>query len=379
MTRFVAHVISVCAVLVLGTASLRAQVIIMEDFAGSGAPLDGTVADLFDGGITAAGGANAWRAGDAFFDDGAVVMGNSTSSSAYLNLGSYINDRRGSASGDFELTMTISETTGNWISLGFVPSNAPRLDDDFVNESGLGTIIYRNPNNELDMFAGPSNTGVVDGPNDLVGARTVTVRLDLTPAGGYDGETNFGTVTWSDSDLGFLGSSIYTSSRNFGTVFISEAGDSGGSISDLSLTQFVPAAVGWGVDGGGSFNVAGNWLDNVVPTSTATFGWALTGANAPAAVTLDSPVSLNEVVFENISSYSLDGPSTLTLTGGATLNATEGTHFVTAQIAGTAGVTKTGNGIVVLTNGANSYTGNTTITGARWRLPIWPPRTQLPA
>ncbi len=363
MTRFVAYVTFACSALLWGAASLPAQIIITEGFGGSGAALDGKPADLFNPGIELSGGSSTWRAGDAFFDDGAVVAGNPISSSAYLNLGSYINDRRGSASGDFALTMSISETTGSWISLGFVRSNSPRLDDDFVNESGVGTIIYRDPNNELDMFAGPSNSGAIDGPNDLVGARTLTVRLDLTPASGYDGETNFGTVTWSDSELGILGSSTYTSQQIYGTVFISEANDSGGSIGGLSLTQFVPAAVGWGVDGSGSFNVAGNWLDNVVPTSTATFGWALTGTNAPAAVTLDTPVSLNEVVFENINSYSLDGPSTLTLTDSATLNATEGTHFITAQVAGSSGVTKTGNGTVVLTNGANSYTGNTTISG----------------
>ena len=318
MFRNLASALSVFSMLLLGATTLHAQVLIVEDFSGSGAALNGVTADTFDAGIISAGGANTWSAGDAFLDDGTVVDGNdNTSSSAYLNLGSYINDRRGSASGDFDLTMTISETTGNWISLGFVPSNAPRIDDDFVNESGIGTIIYRDANNELDMFAGPSTNGGIDGPNDLVGARTLTVSLDLTPAGGYDGETNFGTVTWSDSILGFQGSSTYTSELNFGTIFISEAKDSSGSISDLSLTQFTPAAVGWGVNGGGSFNVAGNWLDNVVPTSTAVFDWALTGANAPAAVTLDAPVSLNEVVFENIASYSLDGPSTLTLTGGA--------------------------------------------------------------
>ena len=41
-------------------------------------------------------------------------------------MGSYIDDAKGTAAGLFELTMTISETTGTaWISLGFGKENTP--------------------------------------------------------------------------------------------------------------------------------------------------------------------------------------------------------------------------------------------------------------
>ncbi len=119
----------------------------------------------------------------------------------------------------------------------------------------------------------------------------------------------------------------------------------------------------WNVDGGGSFNVNGNWTDNVVPTSVALFGDVLTAPNAPASVTLDSAVSLTNLNFQSANSYSIDGPSTLTLTGDATVNVTEGVHEVSAKIAGSNGLTKTGGGTLTLSNSSNSYTGNTSVLG----------------
>ena len=163
-------------------------------------------------------------------------MGNG---SAHLNLGSYINDTAGTEAGRFELTMTIAETLGTWIAFGFSTVNEPDPTENFTNPKtpGIATILYRDADNELDMFTGPQNAGGVDGPNGLVGARTVTVSLDLTPSGGYNGTDNFGTVTWFDSVLGALGSNTYATARSFGSILISEAGSTTGTVSALTLTQ----------------------------------------------------------------------------------------------------------------------------------------------
>jgi autotransporter-associated beta strand protein len=115
----------------------------------------------------------------------------------------------------------------------------------------------------------------------------------------------------------------------------------------------------WDVNGGGSFNVAVNWSDGVVPTGQAIFGSALTSANAPATVTLDSPASVTGVKFQNSNQYILAGPSALTLTGSATV-AVSGTHQIIADIAGTVGLNKTETGTLVLA-AAKSYTGTTSV------------------
>jgi hypothetical protein len=91
------------------------------------------------------------------------------------------------------------------------------------------------------MFGGTSNTNPVDGPDGNTGPRTVTITLDLTPGGGYNGTNNFGTVTWSDSVLGTIGSFTYTSARDFGSILISGANPFTGAISNLALEQVLPA------------------------------------------------------------------------------------------------------------------------------------------
>jgi hypothetical protein len=216
--------------------------LVEENFGGTGTALNGTAADTFAAGITAAGGSATWAAGSAFLDDGTVTVG-SAQTGAYLNLGSYINDAKGTAAGQFDLTMTISETVGEWISLGFTTQNTPSTAKNFTNTgtggttTGIATIIRREIGDwDLDAIAGPGNTNQVPGPEET-GARTLTVSLDFTPTGGWDGASNFGTVTFSDSVYGTIGSHTYTADNSFGAIFISEAGVSGGTISALSLSQ----------------------------------------------------------------------------------------------------------------------------------------------
>jgi hypothetical protein len=228
------------------TLSRNGTVIVIEDFDdSSGSGLFGTLADTFSPDITAAGGSATWAANSGFGNNGSVSVDRKAT---YLNLGSYINDAKGTSDGLFELTVTMSETTGSWLSLGFAQENTPNTDKNFTNTGtgtattyGLGTIIYRaqtaSPAGELDMFGGPGNQNVVDGPDGNTGSRTLTVTLDLTPAGGYNGSTNFGKVTWSDSVLGILGSYTYTTNRNFGSILISGAESSAGFIRGLTLSR----------------------------------------------------------------------------------------------------------------------------------------------
>ena len=187
-------------------------------------------------------------AASTFLQNGAASGGNA---SAHLNLGTFINSARGTANGKFQLTATIAPGTGSWLSLGFATQNAPSTAKNFTNTgsgvttTGVATIIYRGQNSgvvpgELDMFGGTSNTTAVDGPDGLTGPRTVTITLDLTPAGGYNGTNNFGTITWTDSVLGTLGTFTHTTTRDYGSIFISGANSFTGAISNLSLTQVLP-------------------------------------------------------------------------------------------------------------------------------------------
>lgn len=239
--------ITLTAICSLSFTASHAQIIIQETFGGSGSALNGTTAEIFDAAIVTAGGSATWNANGNFLDNGTV--NNGSDAGASLSLGSYVNDAKGTAGGKFELTYTVSQTTGAWISLGFSATAAPTAHFTSTEGAGLATIIYRGMNTafgnlgELDMYAGPRTTGAVDGPDGNIGARTLTATIDFTPAGGYDGTTDFGTVTWSDSVLGDLGSAALPNS-SFSSILISTSTTSG-TISDLTLTQVPePSAFG---------------------------------------------------------------------------------------------------------------------------------------
>jgi autotransporter-associated beta strand protein len=130
-----------------------------------------------------------------------------------------------------------------------------------------------------------------------------------------------------------------------------------------ALVAYTPLTVvsdQWNVNGGGSFNTPGNWSENAVPTQSPVFGSVLTAENAPATITLDSSVSLTGVSFQNPNQYILAGPGTLTLTGAREVAVGAGAHQITANVAGTAGIVKSGSGTLVLPN-AKSYTGTSDV------------------
>ena len=217
--------------------------LIQENFGGTGsAGLNGTGADTFNPALVTAGGNATWRAGTSFRNNGAVNS-DTAQASACLDVGSFINNHKGHVDGKFVLSATLSQTTNTWISLGFSQLNAPVTTQNFTHStaSGAATIIYRaqdaSPAGEFDMFP-TLNQNPIDGPDGNTGARTLGVALDLTPSGGYNGTTNFGTVTWTDSALGTVGSHTFTAAVNFGSILLSEANTSTGVVSNLTLTQF---------------------------------------------------------------------------------------------------------------------------------------------
>ncbi len=234
-------VVAATSLLVLGSSicPCHSATIIHETFGGTGSALSGTTAEIFNTAIVTAGGSATWNANSNFLDNGTV--NNGADAGASLSLGSYVNDAKGTANGKFELTYTVSQTSGAWISLGFSATAAPTAHFTSDAGAGLATIIYRGVDTafgnlgELDMYAGPRTTDAVDGPDGNTGARTLTATIDFTPAAGYDGTTDFGTVTWSDSVLGDLGSAALPNS-SFGSILISTSKTSG-TISNLTLTQ----------------------------------------------------------------------------------------------------------------------------------------------
>ncbi len=227
--------------LILASTSANAAFIIVDEkFDGTGNAISGTTAETFDSAITTAGGSDTWTS-SSYFKDNGNYSGGPQPRSARLNLGSYLNDAKGTVTGKFDLTATISSGSVDWLSLGFRNSGSTNISNNFETFGGIGTMILQN-NGDIDMFGGVGNANEV-AADDVTysGPRTLTVSLDLTSAGGYDGTSNFGTVTFSDSVAGEFGSYTYTSDQNFQSILISSATGPGGGLTGdydaLTLVQ----------------------------------------------------------------------------------------------------------------------------------------------
>ena len=220
--------------------------VLSEAFGGlSGSNLAGTTADTFDSAITTAGGSSNWVANAAFKADGSVA---SNSGSAYLNLGNYINNLKGTADGKFILTATIGQPSGSfWISVGFSAANlsTDQSATNFVGAfTGVATAVNRVTGATGNEYFGKGITAATTNPDAGIfsGAVTFTTTLDFTTAGGYNGTSNFGTATFTNSFNSVVGSYTYTTNQTF-TGLGFTASSTSGTISALSLVQVTASAV----------------------------------------------------------------------------------------------------------------------------------------
>ncbi|WP_428938199.1 hypothetical protein [Fontivita pretiosa] len=120
---------------------------------------------------------------------------------------------------------------------------------------------------------------------------------------------------------GFNGSSV--SSLNY-TVFID----------DVVYTVGTVAGSNWNVNANGNWSNAANWTGGVpnAPGAVANFGSVIT---APRTVTLDAPMTVGVVNFDNANSYTISGSSTLTIdatSGNGAINVLSGSHSIAAPI-----------------------------------------------
>ena len=255
---------------------VQAQVVLVEAFTGPPATgmLRGSSA-VFNQAVIDAGGTATWNAADNYLADGSVGFSEGNTC-ATLDIGDVINDAKGTPEGLFELRVTIEQPTRadgdtrpTWYSIGFSQRELPFTNNHWINRDGLATLMYHE-RGEYDLWAGngftpngqtPSGAANPHAPipatEDVEGTRTIIVEIDVRES---DGVSNFGTVTYFDSEVEFpLFTFNYTNAAipnnqggvsipmdpNFASIMISEANSTMGTYSNLTLTQVVtPVGLG---------------------------------------------------------------------------------------------------------------------------------------
>ncbi|WP_425395565.1 beta strand repeat-containing protein [Aeoliella sp.] len=363
---------------ILATATAHAQTTLYsDDFSGNGGLLNGAAVDISNGLSTN------WIANSAFLDDG--TTDGSLSGSALLDVSLQPN-----AQYNLSVDIGVNAVGGDWGGFGFASGDAATFiglpgadggnDDRFTDgPGGRSWALLRDIDGALNVGdveyfggAGAANGFNADDTLDIVANTTYdaemqlitaadgssyTVELFINGASVLDGDSGLGTPRTITDSIALIGSVGLTFNNTLTT---------GHTFDNFLLTEQVLGAPDnvWKVDGGGNFNDSANWSENTVPTSKATFGAVLTAANSPATVTLDSPVSLNNIVFSNgVADYIINGGNTLTMIGDADVS-TVGRHWLSVDVAGSAGLTKSGAGELILDAG-NSFNGALTVNDGR--------------
>ncbi|TAK90477.1 MAG: hypothetical protein EPO07_20350, partial [Verrucomicrobia bacterium] len=168
---------------------------------------------------------------------------------------------------------------------------------------------------------------------------------------------------------GYTGTTYTNTGLTLGTTYyyvITATGVNGasGNSPEASAT---PGSSIWISTLGGNWGTTGNWLGGGVANgsgSTADFSTLTLSSNV--TVTLDSARTEGTLKFGDVGDaydWSVIGANTLTLAGKATVKVVNQSATISTPIAGTAGLTKTGAGTLILGGATESFTGGTTNNG----------------
>jgi hypothetical protein len=221
----------------LATAASAQIIIVGHTFDGDGTNLAGDTVDT-----VAAGVATKWSASSAFNRDGSIENpGSGVHRSAFLALGSVMNDAKGQADGIFTLTTVFSSlssltTNSGWIASGLGEGTwdvTTSFASGTAGANGLASTMWdADPFGEVKVYDGPRTTGSASIGTDNTGSVTFTTVIDLS---GWNGSSNYGTVAYSFNG-GTVTNSAFTANQTFDNLVVS-AFATGGAISSIQLTQ----------------------------------------------------------------------------------------------------------------------------------------------
>ena len=268
-------------------------------------------------------------------------------------------------------------------------NNGAHLQLDFGVTNQITALVLNGANQSAGLYSSANASPYLTGsgyllipPSNLTQAPTFS-----PPAGSYIGALN---VTISSATAGATiyyttdGSTPTTASPNGAApvavvlpantnltiqAFALASGYNASSVQSAAYSTYTNYA--WINPAGGNWFTATNWTNNAVANGVgmpADFSeLALSGS---ATVTLNTPITVGSLIFgdqANANNWTLanGGAGPLTLNNGtntAAIVVNNQTTTISAVLAGTNGLVKTGLGVLVLTN-ANTFSGGATVNG----------------
>jgi len=103
-----------------------------------------------------------------------------------------------------------------------------------------------------------------------------------------------------------------------------------------------PGTEQWAIDGDALWNAGSSWTSNIVPDGVDAVANFLEQITSDRTVTVDLPVTVGTISFDNVHSYTLAGPAEITLqtsSGDARINVLKGSHTISSPVSLAGGLT----------------------------------------
>jgi autotransporter-associated beta strand protein len=258
-----------------------------------------------------------------------------------------------------------------WIntSLGiinFAGSSLQRLEVGGVDEGNTGTITTNNGNFGLgQLIVGTEDQTSLLQLTDQIDNQNRFGNSEALYLYGYGGQS--GLQILNNSTLVLNGINVYSWDALSNTSIHLNSLFGPGVLSipfgdgRIQLTSGV-GPFAWANSGSSNWSSVNNWNPQFIPNGDFKAVFA-GGVGGPTTVTVDDDIQIGEVEFNNPShSFTIagDGSHGLELVGASKIEVSAGTHVISAPILGNNGLTKTGEGTLIL-SGNNTFTGTTQI------------------
>ena len=269
----------------------------------------------------------------------------------------YLIKRATSAGGPFTFLASITETV--YYDIGLSASATYYYQVIAVNAGGVSITATNSANG---LQPAPASLSAVGDDQQIIlswpaasGATSYTLKRGISSGN----ETT--TVISGYAGITYTNTGLVNETTYFYVLTATGPGGTSGSSVEASATASAASSSTWAVDANGNWNTAANWSDGLIafgPGNTADFS-ALT-LTANRTVTLDSDRTLSGLTFGDHSSsfnWTLAGTNKLAFGASPNINVVNQSATVTTVIAGSAGLTKTGLGTLIL-GGATETVSN---------------------
>ena len=218
------------------------------------------------------------------------------------------------------------------MGLSYYPSTRTQRSFSFLT-ANMNELVADHPGKKVMLletnypWRTHSGLGVSDWPSTQAGQQQFLTDLRNAVMNVNNG-AGMGVVWWYPEAIQVPGFNIY----NGGDTALFDA--SGNVLP--SVNAFSTSAPTWNLNANGNWYNAMNWTGGV-PTYAGDVANFTSAITAPRTVTLNAPIGVATINFNNGNAYTVAGTSTLTLeaTGGggsAAINVTNGSHVISAPV-----------------------------------------------